>query len=278
VNVPVVKTGTAGGTLAGTVIPNAAIFWGHPNYSPPYTYLELDRSQSYVFGTGPTPQRDVSIAGTFGYDLVQESVGSLAGDLGNSSSATASITWTTARIGVGDLLTIDSERMLITDRTFTDTSQTLQTALDADTSETTVAVANGSAYAAEDILQLGSEQMFVESVTGNNLTVIRAWNGTVLASHSGTEIYALRGVQLTRAVCGTAIASHTTGAAISRKVYPGTVHELALAEAINTVAQKTSGYARTIGENQTIVPGGSLPDLRNRAYTRYARKVRQRVI
>ena len=60
---------------------------------------------------------------------------------------------------------------------------------------------------------------------------------------------------------------------------PAEVHEYAIAEALNYVYQKTSAYARTIGENGArTVPGGSLPDLRQRVYERYARQGRQRVV
>jgi hypothetical protein len=273
VTVPTVTTG-------GQSIPDSAIFWGDPNYpEAPFTYMELDRSQDYAFGVGPTPQRDVAITGTFGYDLITESAGSLASNLAATTTATANITWTTARFGVGDLLVIDSERMLITDRSYVDTSQTLQADMDALASATTVSVTDGTDFTTEEIIQLDSELMFISSITGNDLTVIRAWDGSTLAAHSGSEIYAYLGVQLTRAVCGTAIASHDTDAVIYRKVYPAGVHELALAEALNTVFQKTSGYARTIGEaGAAPVPGGSLPDFRAQVFQRYARKSRQRVI
>jgi hypothetical protein len=120
--------------------------------------------------------------------------------------------------------------------------------------------------------------MLITSITGNIATVTRAFDGTVLATHSSAEVYALRLLTVTRGDFGSTAATHTQGTAITAAVVPGDVRELARAEALNTVFQMTSAYARTIGENARPVPGGSLPDLRNDVLTAYGRKARIRVI
>ncbi len=62
----------------------------------------------------------------------------------------------------------------------------------ATSSATTITVANGAAIASTNgqyIIQIGSEQMLVTTVSGNTLTVTRGYNGTTAASHtSGTGV------------------------------------------------------------------------------------------
>src|SRR6185312_9222401 len=92
--VPVVTSG-------GNVIPAADIFWGPWNYSPPYTFLELNRSTSASFGQGDTPQRDVAIAGTFGYNIDTDPAGTLAVALSDTTGTTV-VTSNGALIGPGN--------------------------------------------------------------------------------------------------------------------------------------------------------------------------------
>jgi hypothetical protein len=57
------------------------------------------------------------------------------------------------------------------------------------TSTTSVPVAHGSGTYAGDTIIVDSEQMYVSAVSGNNLTVIRAVNGTTAATHSDGVTY-----------------------------------------------------------------------------------------
>ena len=273
VNVPVVTSG-------GTVIPSSAIFWGPWNYSPPFTYLQLDRSQSYSFGLGETPQRDVAITGTFGYWTQSRPAGMLASAA--SGSATTITVSDSSVVGVGDTLTMGYpyERMLVSDKAFADTGQQqtgsgCTTALDNDV---LLEVGDGDDLHAGELLQLDAEVMLATSITGNYATVIRAYDGTALAEHSNAEVYAARLLTVLRGQFGTTAASQSMSAAITALLVPAEVRELAIAESLNYVAQKTSAYARTLAPQSSAVPGAGLPDLRNRVYTAYGRKNRQRVI
>lgn len=61
------------------------------------------------------------------------------------------------------------------------------------TSKTTVAVDDGNQFAVGQTIMLGSEQMLITSISGNNLTVTRAINGTTAAAHAdNTDVYILR--------------------------------------------------------------------------------------
>jgi hypothetical protein len=274
VNPPTVTTG-------GQSIPDSAIFWGPWNYAPPYTYLELDRSQSYGFGIGDTPQRDVAITGLFGYWLKTRPAGSLAATVSSTTATAVTVSNSgAAGLGVGDVLTVDSESMLVQDCALADTGQqqTGSGCTTAENNDVTLEVADGADLNTGELLQLDSEFMLVSSIAGNYATVVRAVNGSVIATHDDAEVYAYRSLTVERGFGGTTAATHSGSAPLVAARVPGQVHELALAETCNYVLQKTSGYARTIGENMTIVPGGSLPDLRNRVYVDYGRKGRQRVI
>ena len=141
------------------------------------------------------------------------------------------------------------------------------------------------------MLQLNAEIMLATSVTGNNVTVIRAYNGSALAEHSDAEVYALRLLTVLRGQFGTTAASHSEAAGITALLVPGQVRELAIAESLNYVAQKTSAYARTLATGSSsptstgtsasgasAVPGAGLPALRDRVWTAYGRKARRRVV
>lgn len=269
-------------TSAGVTIPSSDYFLEPQRTGPPYTHVEIDLASPSSFGGGNTPQRNIAITGLWGYRNDEETVGTLAALLGSSASSTANVTWSTARIGVGDILRIDSERMIVTARTWVDSGQNLGgSGLAANVADVTVPVSSGSAYAADEILLIDSERMLVVDVAGNNLTVKRAWDGSTLAAHTaGADIYALTGVELARGQLGTVAASHAADAVIYRFVVPPLIAELAEAEAIVAVQQKTGAYARTqgSGDNQRPAPGGDLEDIRTRAWNAHARKMRHRAV
>lgn len=273
VNVPVVTSG-------GNVIPASAIFWGPWNDSPPFTFLELDRSKSGTFGQGSTPQRDVAIAGTFGYRMDTDPGGTLAAAVTSTTATTVTVS-NGALTGVGSLLIVDSERILVQDCATASTGQVnLSGATTAAASDNAVTVASGAALNVDETLLIDQEKMLVVDVTGNVATVIRGWDGSALAAHSAsTTIYAYRLLTVGRGLLGTAAATHSSAAAISLFRYPPLIRDLALAEAGNTVLQRTSGYAE-VGEGAYAAPniGAGLADLWDEAETAHGRKARIRVV
>jgi hypothetical protein len=257
------------------------------NSGPPFTYLELDRSTVAAFGVNTTPQHDIAITGTFGYWTRTASAGTLAAAVSTTSATSITVSNSMAA-GVGDYIVVDSERMIVTDKTMVSTSQTQQSGLTtALNSDVTLGVTDGTKYAVGEILLLDSERVLVVDIAGNSLTVKRAWDGTVLATHTGATIYALRSWTVTRAALGTMAATHLNAAAVSVGVVPGPVRNLALAEATQQIIQEQGGYARVQGagrskqsasQNGQSPYGGGLPDLRDQVYTTYGRKTRVRVI
>jgi hypothetical protein len=267
-------------TSGGNTIPANQIFWGPwETDAPPYTFFELDRSTSASFGQGSTPQKDIGITAWIGYWDKTRTAGSLAAAVTDTTSTAITVS-DSSLADVGDVLTAGTEAMLVTDTGMASTGQTqsgagCSTASEADNLLT---VASGAALHVGETLQLDGERMYAESITGNIVTVVRAYDGSTLATHSGATVYALRGLTVTRGDFGTTAATHLLNAALTAAVAPAGVVELAIAEALNTVLQKTTGYARSIGENMKTIPGGSLPDLRASVYQKYGRKHRQRVI
>jgi hypothetical protein len=78
-------------------------------------------------------------------------------------------------------------------RQFTEDSGTDLNDASMTTTKTTVAVDDGTQFQSGQTVLIGTEQMLVTSISGNNLTVARALNGTSAAAHAdNSDIYILR--------------------------------------------------------------------------------------
>lgn len=252
------------------------------NSGPPYTRIEIKLSSDGAFGGGETYQRDIQVTGLWGYRNTEATTGVTAEVLDDSETAVDVDGATSAAVGIGSIVRVDSERMLITGRTQLSTGQTLGgTGLTNQNNNVTVTVQNGAVFAAGEVILIDSEKMRVEEIAGNNLTVTRAWDGPPIAAHTaGATIYAPRTLVVTRGALGTTAAAHATGTAVALWVPPGPVRQLVLAEALTDLLQGRSGYARTAGsgENERETSGRGLKDLRDSAYTQCGRKARTRSV
>jgi hypothetical protein len=268
-------------TSGGVAIPLNQCFIEPANYGPPYTSLELNRSTTAAFGVGPTPQRDIAITGPFGFNLDTAPAGTLGAAMTDTAGTTATVT-NGAAAGVGDILLIGTERMLLTEKATATTGQSQQGAgcSTASGNDVALAVASGAAIHAGETLQLDSERMLAVDVTGNTVTVKRGWDGTAPATHTGATVYALRAWTVTRGAFGTTAATHLINAAVARYTPPSLITQYALAEAENNLLQGISGYARTVGtaDNERPVSGQALADIRKQATNTYARKARRRTV
>jgi hypothetical protein len=269
-------------TAGGTAVTLGNVLLEPNDFGPPYAWLEVNRSTSSAFSSGSTPQRAIAVTGTFGYSDDTEAAGTLAAAVASTSATTLTVS-DSSLIGTGDTIKVDSERMLVTKRAMTTTGQT--GSLTASVADVTLAVATGSAYSPGEILLLDSERVLVVDVSGNNLTVKRAWDGSVLAVHTTATIYAPRLLTVVRGLTGTTAATHLISAAITRQTVPGPVRDLTIALAMNRYLQEVSGYARNIirddGSNSTgrslskprtrIYLGGAIPELRLNVLNNYGR-------
>lgn len=258
--------------VAGGVTITAADYFLEPaNDGPPFDRIEIDLASNAAFSAGDTHQRAVAVTGVFGYRADESPAGALAG--GINSSVTAVTVTNSAAVGIGDLIRVDTERMRVTGKSMVTTGQTLQTPVGDSTGEQILAVTTGSAYAVGEVLLLDAERVLVEDIAGNTLIVRRAWDGSNVAAHSGSTIYAARTLTVQRAAAGTTAASHLDAAAVARHDPPGLVRDLTLAEALNQLRQEDSGYAHTIRSGQAAedAGGGGLEDLRMRCKRRHGR-------
>jgi hypothetical protein len=276
VNVPVVTSG-------GKVIDASQVFWGPPRDAPPYTWLELNRATAAAFNTADTPQRSISIDGTFGYWLKTAPAGTLTAA---ATSADTVITVSAGgRIGAGDLITVNSERMIITDAHYADTAVGFTGLTTASMADNILAVPDGTAFAQGEALQLDTEWCLVQGILGNNLMLKRAWSGSILAAHTSGTVWARRQLSVLRGQLGTAAASHNGGTVMSVSVVPGIVKQLSVAESLVAVTQEPGAYAGSSGPADSSggqqpgpPPGQGLPDLRDRCYGAVGRKARTRAI
>lgn len=266
----------------GISIPIANMFFEPVNSGPPYTHMEINRATNSSFGLGQTPQRSVAVTGTFGYTTATNPAGALAAAMSDTTSLTLTVT-NSAALGIGNVIVIDSERMIVSDWAYTSTGQTQQGSgcSTASTADNALTVTDGTKFFAGELVQLDTEVILITSITGNVLTVRRSWDGSVLATHTGATVYCPRALTVAlRGDLGTTAATHLNNAPVSVYHVPSLVRELAIAESINRILQETSGYARTVGEGDNARPasGSGLNFIWQDTIAAYGRQVRKRVI
>ncbi|MGW5616275.1 hypothetical protein [Streptomyces sp. NPDC003877] len=273
-------------TSGGITIASTDYFLEPNEYGPPYNRLEIDLDSSAAFSSGDTHQRAITVTGLWGYRNDETTVGALAAAVASTTATTITVNGAaSAEIGVGSVLRIGSERMLVTNRTMADTGQDVGGAgLTAQQNSVSLTVADGSAFAVDEILLIESERLLIVDIAGNTLTVKRAFDGSVLATHAaGADIYAARALAVERGALGTTAATHADAASVVRWDPPGPVRDLALAEAINRITSEQAGYSRTRktgdgGTGERALDATALATLRKQVYDSHGRKGRVRSV
>lgn len=240
---------------------------------PPYDRIELKLSGGGSFGQSDTHQRDVAVTGVFGYRNDESTGGTLSAPVLTTTTTTISVD-TPQRIGIGSLLRVDNERMVVTDRSWVDSTQTLASDIGSLNNNTTLSVQDGTAFRKGEIIAIGSEYMRVVDIVGNTLIVTRAWDGTVLATHASTaKVYRSTSLTVERGACGTTAATHLTAAPIYLHQAPGPIRALCRAQAIDTMLQEQGGYARTVGAGDVArnASGAALANLWSQVEESYRR-------
>ena len=261
-----------------------------PDGNSRYNRIEIDESSTASFEAGDTPQRSISVAGSWGWGNETKSAGTIDDSGGISSSDTSLIVSDASKIDVGDTLLIDSEQIFVSDRDFAARGSILLDMagnLAAVNNTVTVTLDGSHGIVAGEVIRIDSEQMYVVSVSTNDLTVIRAWDGSVLASHSNNAaIHVNRTVTIQRGLNGTTAASHSDEATISKYTPDNDVARWCLAEAVSTYHQEHAGWARTTSGTGFVtgglyqdreLEGVSMSQLRQ-SMVAYYRKVREAVI
>lgn len=243
----------------------------------PYTHIEIDLSSQASFASGPSHQQSIVVTGVWcGCPADETPAGALAEALDDSETG-VDVT-NGAVVGVGTILRCDSERMIVTGRTMLDTGSNLGGNLTASAADVLVPVTGVNVG---EVILIDAERMLVVDTAGSNVVVKRAWDGSVLATHSnGADVYASRTLTVQRAALGTTAATHLSATALAAHVVPGPVRDLNVAEAIAQIHQEQAAYARTAGagENEREARALGLRAAQEAAYTAYGRKARIRAI
>jgi hypothetical protein len=250
-----------------------------PNRSgPPFNRVEIKLSTSAAYGGGSTYQRDVTISGLWGYRTTESTLGATTAAVTSATATTLTVDGpTSAVVGVGSILRVDSEQMIVTERAQTSIGQT--GTITANKGDVSLTVANGSAFAVDEVILLDSERMRIDDIAGNTLTVERAYDGTVLAAHTAATIYAPRSLTVTRGALGTTADTHGAASTVYLWQPPGLIRQLVKAEAIWALLQERSGWFRlasSTGKSAPEVSRTALEALRDQAYTEHGRKARHR--
>lgn len=271
----------------GVTIPSTDYFL-EPNASgPPYSRLEVSLATSSAFGGGSTHQRDIAITGLWGWHDNHTDIGTLTEALDASETAVDVTAAVSAEVGIGALIRVDTERMLVTERTQLDTGQNVGGAgLTANKNSVSLTVADGTQFAPYEVILVESERMLITDIAGNTLTVERAFEGSIIAVHAaGVDIYAPRTLTVQRGASGSTAAAHNSGATVAQWNPPIGIQQLATAEAIHELMQEQTGWFRTMsassifgGTSKRAATTEALMDLREQIYRTYGRKARTRTI
>jgi len=251
---------------------------------PPYSKLAIDLTSNSAFSAGTSWQRSLSITGVFGYnDTATALAGGALNDAINSSVTLIQINpldgYYTAEIG--SLILIDTERMILADRRMVTTGETTGGGLTDRQNDKLILCGGATDFAVGEIILIDAERMRIEDTVTGALIVTRAWDGTVLATHSGgTTINALRQFIVQRGALGSTAAAHDDEAPVYVHAYPALLNQLVVAETIVTLQQMSAAYGRTIGSGAGTreAAGIGLDDLRERAWRQLGRKGRSAAI
>jgi hypothetical protein len=262
-------------TAAGEPIPDGDFFL-RPDDGPPFTRVEINLGSSAAFAAGDSTQRAIGITGWYaGCADEQTGAGELAATIDDSQS-TIDVTDPVA-VDVGTLLKVDDERIVVTGKKMLVTGQTLQADLTDKNNANLVSVEDGTAFVEGELLLIGGERVQVVDIAADTLVVARAVDGSTLTTHTtGAALYWQRRCTVLRGQLGTTRAAHGA-VALARQLYPPLVRQLAIAETMVALGQETGGYGQQIraGESATKL-AQSITDLRDQVYMKHGRKARSR--
>ena len=243
-------------TVDGTAVASTDYSLHPSKYGPPYSAIDLP---SFVGVT-------TVINGLWGYSADTKTGGTITANISTTTATTLSCS-DASLVGIGDLILINSEQMVVTGRATADTTTNTNGALTADIAEQTVTVGDGTAIKLGETITIDTERMLVTNIVTNDLTVERAYDGSTLAAHSdATDVYAARTLTVVRGQVGTTATIHTSADTITVNVPPAEIVEACIAETLTLLEQESSGYGRVIGsgEGQREAAGKGLADVRRR--------------
>ena len=229
-----------------TTISSSDYFTEPENYGPPYNRIEVDKSSSAAFEAGDTPQRSIEVTGSWGYGNATVVAGALDEGSQFSSSDTTLVVSDGSVIDVGDTILLTAvEQVFVSEKTSAALGSILidDASVTKDKADVTITVDGSHGLKAGEVILVDSEQMLITAISTNDLTVIRAYNGSVLAAHSdNTAVHVFRTLTVTRGVNGTDATAHADGGAITKYQPPldiqALVRQLVLDGLVSEAAMK----------------------------------------
>lgn len=232
-----------------------------PTDGPPYHWV----------GTTGTV---IVITGTWGFPWDTDTVTTIAANITDTTSTSVTVA-DGSQVGVGDLIQINSERLLVTAKATTDSTTDLAADVADSSSTVALSVDDGSVLNVGEVMWVNSERMRIVDIVSDTVTVHRAYQGSTLASHSsGDDVYVERSLTVERGYSGSTAATHTSGDSVSKLVAPGPIRTLTIAEAQTLFEQEGSRYGRTVGagEAEHEATGAGIQDARTVAASLYRRR------
>src|SRR5882762_10294767 len=217
----------------------------HPaDTGPPYsTVLNTDAflaATAFPLAMGAS----ITVSGTYGHKINEQSVATTTTNL---SGTTVTVN-NSSKLGIGSLIRIGNERLVITAKGWTDSLNAVPITLTNLSSDDTFTVTSGASYFIGEMLLIESERMIIRDIVGNKLIVKRAVDGTVLNAHTTiTLVNVARLLTVERAVLGTTAIDTPSPTAVQLFVFPPLVRRLARAEALNALQQDSASYAHMAG-------------------------------
>lgn len=255
------------------------------NSGPPFRHIELNRQSSATFVGGTSSQRQIKLTALYGYTDDHDPAGTLNGSI--NASAVALNVSDSSLVGVGQILKIGTERLIVNGKTALDTTDNVGIALTDRKNDNTVAVTTGANFHAGEVILVDAERMLITSISANTLTVVRAEGGSVLAEHAlSADIYALRTLTVQRGALGSTAAAHTNADPVLKWVAPAGVRDYVIAAAIVQFEQEATAYGQRMGSEMAErdssgnenLSGRGLVDKRRTLRRSYARQLRKRAV
>lgn len=267
----------SGGT---NITANTFLRRGDDLQEPPYGLLQVDLASQQAFAAGTTFQRSLSIAGLFGHNDTDTSLagGAMNGAI-NSAVTSINIKPTGGLYtpGIGSILLVGTERMIVVYRQMVTSAQTISADVAALQATQTISSVGAANLAVGETILIDGERMLINDIAGTTILVRRAWDGTALAAHTtGATIFALRQFTVRRGALGSTAAAHSDLDPVYVHEFPALINELCVAETVCALEQNAGAYARTVGTGSSArdAVGAGLEDVRARAYQAYGRKLR----
>ena len=236
-----------------TAIASTDYFLEPNNLGPPYHRIEIDLASTAFFAGKDTPQRALTLTGTFARHSETATAGSLGAAIANGTDTSMQVK-NGRLVEVGHTVLIGTEQVRVTDISDNDIGTNVAgSGLTASVSDTALTLGDpADNLNVGEVIRINSETLRVTAVTSATVvTVERAYDGSTLAAHSsGDDIFVRRTYTIVRGVNGTTAAAAADDAAISTYVVPADVRKWCRGLVIVTMQQEQHGWGREIGRGE----------------------------